>query len=174
MSNVLLYRKACGAVALVSLLWTFIFFPVCAMAETLTLRSGAVVKCTVSEDISPVTTTVGQRITLRVSEAVKVNGVTVIEAGAPVQAEVTQAQKQGSIGKPAIIGISLRSVTAVDGDVIALSGQKVLEGESKQSTSLVVTILCCVLGLLMKGGPASIPAGTNIDATVVSEVQIEV
>lgn len=142
------------------------------MAATTTLRAGTIVTCTFSDAVDPMTVTIGQRISLTVAQAVKVGDVTVIEAGAPVQAEITHAQKKGAVGKPATIGVRLLSVAAVDGTVVAISGQKVIEGESKQTTALVVTILCCVLGLLMQGGEATIPAGSHADATIVAEAQI--
>ena len=96
----------------------------------------------------------------------------VIASGAPVVAEVTRSQKKGAVGKPAIIGVTLYSVTAVDGSTVPLMGQKLVEGENKQTESLVITILCCVLGLLQQGGPASIPEGTQLEASVAGNVKV--
>jgi len=172
MNHATRHCKVCAAITLLTFVWSMFLFPVCAIAATTTLRAGTVVTCAFSDAVDPLSVTIGQRITLTVVGAVKVAGVTVIASGAPVQAEVTQAQKQGAIGKPAVIGVRLLSVEAIDGTVVALTGVRVVEGESKQTSSLVITILCCVLGLLMKGGEASIPAGTKIDGTVVAEAQI--
>jgi hypothetical protein len=142
--------------------------------EKLILPAGTPIVISFDSAITPLTHSLGQRVSLRVAEPVKVDGKTVIEAGAVVVAEISRSQKKGAVGKPAVIGISLLSVTTVDGSSIAISGQKVVEGENKQTTSLVVTIICCVLGLIMKGGDAEIPAGTQVNAATITNAEIAV
>jgi hypothetical protein len=127
-----------------------------------------------NNDVDPATTAPGQTVMLSVVTPVVIEGVTVIQAGAPVLGEVTAAEKSGAVGKPAKIGVALRHVTAVDGSNIPLTGLKQMEGENKQSTALIVTILCCVLGLLMKGGIATIPAGSQLQATTMAPASITV
>ncbi|RMD82079.1 MAG: hypothetical protein D6815_10085 [Candidatus Dadabacteria bacterium] len=133
---------------------------------------GTIVVAAFEEEVNPAAVSQGQAVRLSVVNPVVVNGVTVIEAGAPVMGEVSIAQTPGAIGKPAKIGVTLQYVTAVDGTRIPISGQTVVEGENKQTTSLVVTILCCVLGLIMKGGEASIPAGSQVKATTLADAEI--
>ena len=166
--------KSVALLCLLSFSWIQLLFPVVALAATVQVPAGTVVVATIDSTIDPKTVTVGQRINLRVANDITVNGQVVIAAGAPVVAEITQASGPGSIGKPAIIAVTLRSVTAVDGTVIALSGQRAQEGENKQTSSLVVTILCCVLGLLLKGGEATLAAGTVVDGSTVTSAEVEV
>jgi hypothetical protein len=68
----------------------------------------------------------------------------------------------------------MRSVEAVDGSNIALSGTKHVQGENKQTQSLVITILCCILGLIIQGGDAEIASGSSMDATVEMTTTVEV
>lgn len=165
-------RRLYGLTALVTFVWSMFLSPLCAMGATTTLRAGTVVTCEFSDPVYPATATIGRRLTLTVSEPVTIQGVTVIERGAPAQAEVVQSQKKGALGKPAMISVRLVSVTAVDSTVVGVTGYMSVEGANKQSTSVLVTILCCVLGLLIEGGPAWIPVGTQVDAKVVSDAQI--
>jgi len=168
-------RIRLGAIALLSCsVWQFVLFPAVAFAATVDVPVGTVVLVVFNDDVDPKAVAAGQTVMLSALNPVVVKGSTVIEVGAPVLGEVTVAEKQGAVGKPAKVGVALRHVTAVDGTNIPLSGQKLVEGESKQTTSLVVTILCCVLGLIMKGGTAIIPAGAQVQATTMAPVTITV
>lgn len=135
---------------------------------------GTMVPVITTETISPETHLVGQRVTLSAERDVIVSGKTVIAAGAMVVGEVTVSRKAGAVGAPGEIGIVLRTVTAADGSTIPIEGSKIIQGKSRQAESLVVTILCCVLGLIMKGDPADIATGSSIDARVLSEIEVEV
>ena len=88
----------------------------------------------------------------------------VIRAGSSVISEITHVKKPGAIGAPGEIGLAIRAVEGVSGEMIRVLPQSASgEGDNKQTTSLVITLLCCVLGLLIKGGHAEIPAGTMIN-----------
>lgn len=154
--------------------WTLILSPAVVLASTVRIPVGTIVTAGVNDAIDPSSVSPGQMVTLSVITPVLIDGVKVIEAGAPVTAEVVVSQTKGAVGKPAKVGIALRNVAAVDGTLVPLSGQRQVEGENKQGTSLVVTILCCVLGLLMKGGEASIPAGAQIQGTTMAESSVSV
>jgi hypothetical protein len=169
------FRIRFGAIAmLASFALHFLFPPLVAVAANVDVPVGTVVFVVFNDVVDPAAASPGQTIMLSVVNRVVIAGTTVIEAGAPVLGEVTVAEKTGSIGKPAKIGIMLRYVEAVDGTNIPLVGQKLVEGESKQTSALVVTILCCVLGLLMKGGTATIAAGSQVQATTMAPVTVVV
>lgn len=173
MQTIIRLRKPYVILTLFSFWVASVVYPQVSLAQgVVEIPAGTAVRCTFNEAVNPETAPVGQRLTLSVSEAVVVDGVTVIQVGAPVIAEVTQSQKRGSVGKPAIIGVTLYSVTATDGSSIALSGQKVIQGESKQTSALVITILCCILGLLQKGGDAVIPEGSSVVGTIPGTTKI--
>ena len=154
--------------------WQFLFFPTVASAATVAVPVGTAVLIVFNNAVDPTMVAPGQTVMLSVVNPVVIDGKTVIQAGASVLAEVTVAEKRGAVGKPAKVGVTLRHVTAVDGTNIPLSGQKQMEGENKQTTALVVTILCCVLGLLMQGGTTTIPAGSQLQATTMAPATVTV
>jgi|GEM_PF-745870 len=156
------------------LLVVMIATPSTAVARMLTIPVGTPIVLKFDETIDPATATIGSTVHLSVLQEVTVNGEVAFEAGAPASGQVTQSEKPGSIGKPAVIGVALQSAQAVDGTLVPVSGMKVVEGENKQTSSLIVTILCCVLGLLLKGGNAEIQAGTTMDATVELATEITI
>jgi hypothetical protein len=152
----------------------FALGPAIVTATGVQIPNGRTVDLAFRDTLSPETTTVGETVLLTVVEDVVIDGHTVIAKGALAKGEVVRAEKQGSVGKAAALQVELRSVEAVDGTVVPVHGTKSVVGEEKQGTSLAVTILCCILGLLMKGGQAEIPAGTTVRGTIVGPASIEV
>lgn len=147
--------------------------PSLATAAILTIPLGTPVSLAFDEALTPATVEVGSIVHLSVLQDVTVDGVIAIPAGAPATAEVTRSEKPGSIGKPAVISLECRSVQAVDGTLVPIQGTKLVEGENKQTSTLVITIVCCILGLFLKGGDVEIPAGSTMDCTVQLATEIE-
>jgi len=145
--------------------------PTVATAQEIDLPAGTPLMLTFSSTIDPAAVRMGEAVTLTVLQAVLVDGKTLIAAGALVSAEVTNSQKHGNVGRPGIIGVKFLSVVAVDGTRVPISGQKYVEGENKQATSIIVTIFC-LLGLLMDGGPVQIAAGSQSNAMTMGTVAI--
>jgi len=152
-----------------------LFAPVAlAAGETVNIPGGTRLVLAFENAVEPESAQIGQKVYLRVVNGVNVDGNVVIEGGARATAEITLSQKKGAIGKPAVIGVMVRSVEAVDGTMIPISGIKHVEGENKQSEALIVTILCCILGLMIQGGEAEIAAGSNMEATIDATTAVEV
>ncbi|MCJ7645997.1 hypothetical protein MUO65_03705 [bacterium] len=142
-------------------------------AAVVSVPPGTRVLLRLEETVSPETKSVGDQVTLSVVSDVVVNGKVVIAAGAPAAGEVTVSSKKGAVGKPAEIGFQVTSVMAVDGKSVPLRATRKAEGKSKMTEAIVVTILCCVLGLLMKGGEASFEKGLTIEAETSFPVSVE-
>lgn len=142
-------------------------------AAVVSVPPGTRVLLRLEETVSPETKSVGDQVTLSVVSDVVVNGKVVIAAGAPAVGEVTVSSKKGAVGKPAEIGFQVTSVMAVDGKSVPLRATRKAEGKSKMTEAIVVTILCCVLGLLMKGGEASFEKGLTIEAETSFPVSVE-
>ena len=105
---------------------------------------------------------------------IKVNGKTVVAAGSVAQGQVTKAKKNGLFGTAGELSITVKSVRAVDGSMIYLSNSNLNdEGSDKLVVSIVVTLFC-LFGFLIKGGKAEIPAGTQCQAIVMSDVEVNV
>ncbi|MBU1319435.1 MAG: hypothetical protein KKH67_09610 [candidate division Zixibacteria bacterium] len=159
---------------MLSFFWITIGADMALAQQEVTVPAGTVVSFTTSEVISPKVLHVGDRVNLRVTYDVIVDDIVVIKAGTKAVAEVTESTTSGAVGKPAKIGISIKRVEAVDGSTVPLYGTRLAEGESKVGTAVIVTILCCVLGLLIKGGTAELPAGTEIQTETAGTVKVTV
>ncbi len=119
--------------------------------------------------------TVGQNIDFRVKYDVKVGDKTVISAGSIAKGQVMRAQRAKGVGKEGYFEVQIKSVTAVDGQEVFLSGGNVYsEGQDKQTLSIVLGILVCLLFLTMKGKNAEIPPGYQVSAGVATTMTIKI
>jgi hypothetical protein len=117
---------------------------------------------------------VGQTIDFRVKYDVKVDGKTVVAAGAIAKGQVMRAQRAKGLGKEGFIEIQIKSVTAADGQEVYLTGGNVYqEGEDKQTLSIVLGLFVCILFLTMKGKNAQVPPGYSVNSAVASTITIK-
>lgn len=145
-----------------------------AQTTKVTIPYGTAIDLKFEGRIAPETSPLGSSVMLTVTVPVMVNGKTVIAAGAAATGEITESSKPGAIGKPGSVGVVIKRVAAVDGTIVPLDGMKIVEGKSKQTSAIVISLLCCVLGLLQKGENAEIPAGSTIRATVATPIDVQV
>lgn len=117
------------------------------------------------------------KISFRVVNPVKVDGVTVIEQGATATARIDRSKRGGHWGKAGLFIFTMQSVTAVDGSQIPLRATQVrLRGDSKGAkvaTAMVITgalmPLIAPVALLhgfKRGKDAYIPAGKRYSVFV--------
>lgn len=119
--------------------------------------------------------TSGQTIDFRVKFDVKADGKVVIAAGSIAKGQVIRAEKAKALGKAGQVQIEIKSVTAVDGSHVYLSGGNVFrEGEDKQTLSIVLGLFVCILFLLKKGENVQIASGTSFDVQVATNAEIKV
>ncbi len=136
------------------------------------LKAGTNVPLELVSTLSSNSVKSGQMVDFRVLEDIKVNGKTVISAGSIAKGQVTRAKKNGLLGFEGELTIDIKSVRAVDGTTIYLSGNNLFdEGSNRLALSIVVTLFC-LLGFLIKGGKAEIPAGSQIQGIVTSNAEI--
>ena len=156
---------------LVAFVWVFtIVAPQEAVAAT--ISGGTIVQVSPNTTLSSENLAVGDAVQLSVMSDVKVDGTVVIAAGAPARGEVTSLQKKGMVGRPGKITITIKSVQAVDGKMIAVAGSKSAEGDDQMTTAIVVSVLLCLLGVLIQGGEATISSGTPIECNVVAQTDV--
>jgi hypothetical protein len=153
--------------------WTFLLAGTCLAQTKVEVPSGTVVFVTTNTMISPEQAKIGDTVELTVANDVVIGGKTVIRAGAPAKGEIVASKDQNYIGIAGKIGLTLRSVEAVDGSTIQISGSKIVEGKDKMVMSIGLSLVCCLLFALIKGGEAVLPAGTQIEATVASTSMVE-
>ncbi|MBC8053944.1 MAG: hypothetical protein H7Y13_12835 [Sphingobacteriaceae bacterium] len=144
-------------------------------ADGVTVIAGTSVALETASTISSSGITPGQIIDFKVKYDVKVGDKVVIAAGAPAKGQVLRAQKAKGLGKEGLIEVQLKSVKAVDGQDIPLGmGNVFQEGESKETLSIVLGVLVCILFLTMKGKDALVPAGYEANASVAITSTVEV
>ena len=117
---------------------------------------------------------VGDVVHFAVAYDVKVDNKVVIQAGSTVNASVTRAERSKGIGKPGEFDIQLKDVKSVDGQIINLGGKSIFrQGDNKATLSIVLGVVVCLLFLLIKGKPAIIPAGYNVEANIIGNYNIK-
>jgi len=144
-------------------------------AGAVVVPNGTRVLLSFTTPVSPSTNAEGSTTVLSVVNDVVVNdSVVVVKAGTSVQGEILRSRKRSGLGKAAEIAVIVRSVPAVDGSAIPVSATKSVEGDSKVTEAVLVAILCCILGLLIKGSDAGIAQGTNVEATTAGNATVQI
>ena len=149
----------------------------CVWAEclALTIPSGTPVTIRIDQDIDSKQFTAGSKVQASVVNDIVVSGQVLIRAGSPCDVNVISSKKAGIVGSPGSITISVNNVKAVDGKNVPITSAVMTEeGKSEVTTAVVITILCCILGLLIKGKEGVIKAGTQVTGYTVSQVDVNV
>jgi hypothetical protein len=87
------------------------------------------------------------------------DGHVVISKGALIVAEVAESKEKEYAGQAGRILVSFRTLTAVDGQDIIVSGSSRRERDDKMLESIGLGLVCCPLFLLMKGEEGVIKVG---------------
>jgi len=115
----------------------------------------------------------GQVIDFRVKYDIKSDDQVIIPAGTIAKGQVMRAQKAKGLGKEGFVEIQIKSVQAVDGQEIFLTGGNLYnEGEDKQTLSIVLGVFVCILFLTMKGKNAEVPPGVEVSPAVATSMNI--
>lgn len=122
----------------------------------------------------------GDIVDFTVVNPVVINGVTVVEKGAPAKARIAAVKKAGYWGKAGRIGWTMQDALAADGSRIALRMEKKLTGDSKGGTVATATIVTAVVFWpaapfwgFKKGKNAVFPAGKRFEAFVHGEATVK-
>jgi hypothetical protein len=124
----------------------------------------------------------GDALSLRVTKAVEVGGLTVIEAGAHAAGRVVRAKRGRPFGKAGQIMWQMEYVVAVDGQKIPLSFAGETKGHSKSGTVATAAVITAVMiplaapvGLLWgfkRGKSAVVPAGKIFAPAVAGDAHV--
>ena len=142
------------------------------IADTVKITSDTPIKLALFHTINGKTARIGKRVTFRLMNDVKVNRKIVISAGTNAYGEVVNIDRPGFFGKPGSLSINVKSIQAVDGSDIQLSGTLDATGKSKAVLSIILTIFF-IVGFFIPGGDASLHKGTMIRATTIGEINLE-
>jgi hypothetical protein len=115
---------------------------------------------------------VGDRVRLETSEAVLINGVTVIPPGTPAVGEITEVRNKGMWGKSGKFTARFLYLT-VNGRQIRLSGGFDDKGKSGGVGAAAVSALVFLpAGFFMTGTSALLPAGTVVTGFIDEDVPL--
>ena len=143
--------------------------------ETVVLNAGTTIPLETTTLIKSDNTSVGQTIDLRVTRDVKAGGKTVIAAGSIAKGQIVRSEKAKGLGKAGFLEVQIKSVTAVEGQEVYLSGGNLNnEGDDKQTLAIVLGIFVCILLLFIKGKDAQIQPGFSVNTSVSTTMNIEV
>lgn len=148
--------------------------PFAAQARTVAVPWGTEVVAKFIDDVEPSKIQVGDNLLLAVDKDVVVDGQVVIKQGARIRAEVADSKKKGYAGQSGRVRITFRSVAAVDGQEISLSGSKSKQGEDSMVQTIVLGTICCPLFLFSKGEEGIIKSGQTVSAFTADDRKIEV
>lgn len=162
--------------AAVLLAFTFLFMSFTMRGEGMVvLNAGTNVSLETVSMIQSDMISIGQTIDFRVKYDVKVDNKTVIAAGSIAKGQVMRAQKAKGLGKEGFVEIQIKSVTAVDGQQVFLTGGNVYqEGDDKQTLAILLGVFVCILFLTMKGKNAQVPPGYQVSSSVATTMNISI
>ena len=165
-------QKSISIIMLLAILNFSIITPL--FAATVSVQAGTYIQLELTESLSSDDVTSGKSVNFRVTTPLMQDGKTVVPAGAIARGVVDTADGAGIIGSEGELGISLKSVTAVDGTQIPISATKFIKGKNKSMTALVVGLFLCFPFLFMKGGEAELQSGSIIEAMIIGSPQVTV
>ena len=184
-------RMLCGAAALLALYPSMglaqvapsvivaqappaVLAPIAPPAGNAVLRIGTEVPFRLLEEITTKgkKLRVGNRARMETSEPIVVNGVTVIPAGTPAVAEITDVKNKGMWGKSGKFTARLLYMT-VNGRQIRLSGGFDDKGTAGGVGAVAVSaIVFLPAGFFMTGTSAQLPAGTVVKGFIDEDVPL--
>lgn len=149
--------------------------PVAPLASsTAYLRVGTEVPLRLAEELSTKhkALKVGQRFRMETSEAVLVQGVTVVPSGSPVIGEITEVRNKGMWGKSGHFSAQVRYLT-VNGRQIRMSGTFDDKGTAGGiGATAVSAVVFLPAGFFMTGTSAQLPIGTPVKGFIDEDVPL--
>lgn len=140
--------------------------------KTVVLKAGTPVILSTITPVSSKDINIGSMIDFQVITDVRVGSDIVIPAGTIAKGQAASVSKSAALGKGGSLTLSVSNINAVDGTLVPLSGATVsAQGDSKVGLA-VVCGLCTLLGFLIHGDQAEIPAGTQVQAMVMANTSI--
>lgn len=154
-----------------------------AKSVRVTLPAGTPVEVETAHAVDSAEVRAGDAVSFRVTKAVKVGGLTVIEAGAHATGRIVTAKRGRSFGRAGTLAWQMESLVAADGQRIPLSFAGRTKGHSKGgtvATAAVITAavipLAAPVSLLWgfkRGKSAVVPAGKIFAPVVLNAAQVD-
>ncbi len=165
-------KKSMSLFMIVSILNITMIAPI--YSATVQVQSGVYIQLELTQSIDSDDASNGQSINFRVTSPLIQDGKIVVAAGSTARGVVESVDGAGILGSEGELGISLKSVTAVDGTQIPISASKFVKGKDKSITAIIIGLFLCFPFLFMKGGEAELQSGSYIEAMVVGSPNVEI
>lgn len=137
-----------------------------------TLKAGTPIPLATVSTITSSSVSSGSVVDFSVLYDIKVGDAIVIPAGTITKGQVTNIKKPSALGKGGEVLITLNTVNAIDGTLIPLSGATISATGQDNTALAIICGLCTIIGFLIDGKDAEIPAGTNVQAVVMANSTI--
>lgn len=136
------------------------------------LKQGAEVRLKLRDKLSSKTAVEGDPVNLILDQDLKVGDVTVASAGSPAMGTISHVKKAGRFGQPGDLGMTLEYLRVGDSQVVRLRGIRGRQGQGKEGTTVVLTVLFGPIGLVKHGRNATLEPGTPVLAYVDQDEKI--
>jgi hypothetical protein len=134
------------------------------------LNSGTIVAIEITDPLSASRQKSTEKFAIRLAEPILVDGKTIVPAGAVGIGEVVDAAGPGLGGKPAKLILAARYVE-FGGIRVPLRGLKLgAGGRNNSDVSMAASFAVGIVGFLVPGGDAVIPAGTRAQAKIAANI----
>jgi hypothetical protein len=136
------------------------------------LIDGTPVKLKFKQAVSSKTANQNDPVEFEVVETVKVGGKVVIAKGATAKGVVAEVQRSGMLGRKGKLEVAVKEVELVSGERVSLRASKEAGGGNSGGI-IAVAVLVSPLALLFKGKNVTYEAGTEIQAFVDGNFELE-
>lgn len=154
----------------------FVLASICAPTShaqnQVTLKAGTPVSLVTVGNVSSKDAVSGSVIDFKVVSDVIAEGKVVIPAGTIAKGQVSNVSKASALGKGGELSVSVSTINAIDGSLVPLSGSTVSASGKDKVGLAVVCGLCTLVGFLITGEQAEVPAGAQAQAVVMSNTEI--
>jgi LssY C-terminus len=138
-------------------------------AARLDIPDGTPVHLRLTQTVSSLHARVGDRLAFAVENDVRVGGYTVIHAGSAAQGSIVRVKGRRVFGVGGKVVFGLDFVTLANGEMVGLSGRKVITGRSHAGRMLAGMAVAALfylpaapLFLLTRGGTSTVLTGTEV------------
>lgn len=137
------------------------------------IPAGTSIACELITGLNSGRNSVNDPVMFKTTEAVVINGVTVIPVGAVGQAVVSEVKKAGSFGKGGRVTISTRSIKAINGADVPVTFDMTKAGGT-EGWVIPAFLVVSILAGFAKGKNQEIPAGSRFNTAVAADYDLGV
>ena len=139
--------------------------------EKVTVKGGTVITLAATNNVRASQVNVGDMVTFKLVQDVKVDEKVAIPAGTLAYGKVTEAKRSTCFGTKGRLGIHVSNLRLANGDSVLLSGTNV-NISGKNRTPLSVVIFCFTCLPFPCGSKAEMPSGYGFEAMIANSTDI--